>query len=87
MMNQEEYIQVNSIKLKTTILTSNLCDYADAYILANGRITITRAGADAATRQADERNEGVTFKNCAPYTKYICRINNTGLIMSKILIL
>ena len=71
-MNQEEYIQVNSIKLKTTILTSNLCDYADAYILVNGRITITRAGAEAATRQVDERNEGVTIKNCPPYTKYIC---------------
>ena len=51
----------NSIKLKTTILRSN----AGAYILVNETITITRAGADDPTKQADERNKGVTFKNCA----------------------
>ena len=54
----------NSIKYKTTILRSNLCDYADAYILVNGRITITGSGADGAARRADERDKGVTFKNC-----------------------
>ena len=69
----------NSIKFKTTMLRSNLCDYADAYILVNGRITITGAGADAAARQADEINKGVTFKNCVPFTKCICRINNTEI--------
>ena len=66
----------NSIKFKTTMLKSNLCDYADAYILVNGRVTITGAGDDAAARQADERDKGVTFKNCAPFTKCINRINN-----------
>ena len=33
----------NNIKFKTTMLRSNSCDYADAYILVNGRITITGA--------------------------------------------
>ena len=33
----------NDIKFKTTMLRSNSCDYADAYILVNGRITITGA--------------------------------------------
>ena len=47
------------------MLKSSLCDYSDAYILVKGRITITGAGADAAARQADERNKGVIFKNCA----------------------
>ena len=42
-----------------------------------GRITITGAGDDATARQADEREKGVTFKNCAPFTKCISRINNT----------
>ena len=73
----------NSIKFITTILRSNLCDYADAYILVNGRITITGAGADAAARQADERDKGVTFKNCAPFTKCINRINNTEIDNAK----
>ena len=42
------------IKFKTTMLRSNLCDYADAYILVRGAITITGAGNDDAARQADE---------------------------------
>ena len=27
----------------------------------------------------DERNKGVMFKNCAPFTKWISRINNTDI--------
>ena len=69
----------NEIKFKTTMLRSNLCDYADAYILLKRTITITGAGADATARRADEREKGVTFKNCAPFTKCISRINNTGI--------
>ena len=62
MMNQEEHILSNDIKFKTTILRSNLCDYADAYIPVNGTKTITGAGDDHAAKQADERDKGVTFK-------------------------
>ena len=36
-------------------------------ILVKGRITITGAEADAAARQADERDKGVIFKNCAQF--------------------
>ena len=46
-----EYVRVNSlldtynenksIRFKTPILRSNLCDYSDAYILVNGTITVT----------------------------------------------
>ena len=61
------------------MLRSNLCDYADAYILLKGTITITGARNDDATKRLDERNKGVTFKNCAPLTKYISRINNTDI--------
>ena len=69
----------NDIKFKTTMLRSNLCDYADAYILVKGTITITGAGDDAAAREADERNKGVTFKKCALFAKYISRINNKDI--------
>ena len=31
----------DDIKFKTTLVRSNLCDYADACILVKGRITIT----------------------------------------------
>ena len=61
------------------MLRSSLCDYADSYILVKGTMTITGAEDDAATRQADEKNKGVTFKNGAPFTKCISRINNTDI--------
>ena len=41
----------NDIKFKTTMLRSNLCDYADAYILVRGTITITDAGDDDAAKR------------------------------------
>ena len=61
------------------MLRSNLCDYADLYILVKETITITGAGANADAERADERDKGVTFKNCAPFNKCINRINNTGI--------
>ena len=67
---------VNSqIKLKT--------DYSDAYILVKGTITINGAGADAAARQADERDKGIAFKNCAPFINCISEINNTQIDNAK----
>ena len=67
----------SQIKFKTTMLKSSLCDYSDACILVKGKLTITAAGADAAARQADERDKGVEFKNFAPFTNCISEINNT----------
>ena len=64
---------------KTTMLKSSLCGYSDAYILAKGKVTITGAGDDAAARQVDEREKGVAFKNCAPFTNCISEINNTQI--------
>ena len=78
-MNQEEHILVTILDLKTTMLRSSLCDYSDAYILVNGTITILGAGNDDVTKRADERCKGVKFKNCAPFTKCISRINNTDI--------
>ena len=69
----------SDIKFKTVMLRSNLCDYVDAYILVKWTITITGAGDDDAVRRLDEKNEGVIFKNCAPFTKCISRINNIDI--------
>ena len=71
---------VNSqIKFKTTMLKSILCDYSDAYIHIKRKITITGAGDDVAARQGDERDKGVAFRNCAPFTNCIREINNTQI--------
>ena len=44
-----------------------------------GTVTITGEGSNAAVERADERDKGVTFKNCASFTKCISRINNTDI--------
>ena len=61
------------------MLKSDLCDYSNAYILVKEKITIAGAGDDAAARQADERDKGVAFKKCAPFTNCISEINNTQI--------
>ena len=63
----------NDIKFKTTMLRSSLCDYADAYILVKGAITVTGAKDDDAAKRLDERNKDAVFKNCAPFTKSISK--------------
>ena len=69
----------SDIRFKTTMLRSNLCDYTDSYMLVKGTITIPGAGANAYARNAFERDKGVTFKKCAPFTKCISRTNNTDI--------
>ena len=77
--SKKSYSTGSDIKFKTTMQRSNLCDYVDAYILVKGTTTITGVGNNADGRQADERNKGVTFKSCDPFTKCISRINNTEI--------
>ena len=59
-----------------SMLKSVSYDYSDAYILVSGTITIDAAGVDDATKRLDERNKGVMYKNCAPFTDSISKINN-----------
>ena len=61
------------------MLRSILCDYADADILVKETTTITGAGDDDAAKRLDGRNKGIVFKNCAPFTKCISRLNNTDI--------
>ena len=71
------YNKDGQIRFKTSTLKSSLCDYNYTYMLVSGTITIDRAGADDAEKQLDERNKGTIFKNCAPFTDCISKINNT----------
>ena len=73
----------SDIRFKTTMLKSSLCDYSDAYILVKELITITGAGDDAAARQADKRNKGTIFKNCAPFINCKSEINVTEIDNAK----
>ena len=69
----------SDIRFKIIMLKSSLCDYSDANILVKSRITITGAGDDAAARDVDERNKGVIFKNCAPFTNCKSETNSTQI--------
>ena len=75
----------SDIEFKTSMLRSSLCDSSDVYILVNGTITITVAGADDAAKRLDERKKGVIIKNCAPFTDSTSKINNTHIDNAKYL--
>ena len=63
------------IRFKTAMLRSSLCDYSDASILVKGNISVNNnAGAGAAANNVGKK---VIFKNCAPFTNCISKINNT----------
>ena len=65
------------------MLKSSICDYSYAYIFVMGKITINGEGDNAAARQEDERDKGVAFKNCAPFTNCMSEINNTQVENAK----
>ena len=64
------------IRCKTAMLRSSLCDYSDAYILVKGNVSINNTGTAAAPQN---RNKKVIFRNCAPFTNCIAKINNTQI--------
>ena len=59
-----------SARFKTPMLRSDLCDYAYAYILVNGTITVD------GTNPRDRQNRPLILKNNAPSISCIARINN-----------
>ena len=81
------YSPNKQIRFKTAMLRSNLWDYSDAYILVKGNIILlvisnntavintARSGGAA----ANNTNKKVIFKNCAPFTNCISKINNTQI--------
>ena len=60
------YAAANKITYDTKVLKSNLCYYNDVYILVTGDITVIAAPATQ-----------VAFKNCAPFTKYLTKVDGT----------
>ena len=74
-----EYVRVNSlsntynenksIRFKTPMLRSDLCDFADAYILVNGIV-------NGAENEINGRYRPLILKNNAPFVSCITRNNN-----------
>ena len=65
------------IRFKAAMLRYSLCDYSDAYILIKGNKTVNNTAAKGTA--ANNTNKNVIFKNCTPFPKCTCRINNTQI--------
>ena len=71
------YSPNKQIRLKAAMLRPSLCDYSDAYILFKGNISVNNTA--AAVADPNNRNKKVIFKNGAPFTNCISKINNTQI--------
>ena len=60
------------------MLGSTLYDYGDACIVVKGNVTVNNAAA-AADADANNTNKKVIFKNFAPFSRCISKINNTEI--------
>ena len=67
---EDRYKPSKQIRFKISILRSDLCDYSDAYIVVKEKIIVTNPGNDAYDKK-------LAFKNNAPFTSCILKINNT----------
>ena len=81
-----EYVKVNSlsntynenksIRFKTLMLRSNLCNYSDAYILVKDTIRVTATGDNnIGDNIRDKKNRSLILNNNAPLVSCITRIN------------
>ena len=57
------------IRIKTSMLRSDLCDFSDAYIVVKGDITLE------SDNIANKHNKNLVFKNNAPFKSCIIKIN------------
>ena len=62
------YTVNKEIRIKTSMLRSDLCDYSDAYIVVKGTIFVT----DPINAK---RNKAVVLKNNAPFINCISKVN------------
>ena len=60
------------IRIKTSMIRSDLCDYSDAYIVVEGDIIVTEP-------DNSKRNKAVAFKNNAPFISCISKINGVKI--------
>ena len=61
------------IRIKTSMLRSDLCDYSDAYIVVKGDITLE------GDNDANKRNKNLAFKNNAPFINCISKTNGVKI--------
>ena len=66
--SEKSYSVKKEIRIKTSMLRSDLCDYSNAYIIVRGDITVINPN-------NAKRNKAVAFKNNAPFINCISKIS------------
>ena len=66
------------IRIKSSMLRSDLWDFSDAYIVVKGNITVTKTTADNANDNAFG-DKKLFFKNNAPFINCISKINGVKI--------
>ena len=69
------YNENKSIRFKTPMLRSNLCDYSDAYIFIKGTVTVNGV-LNEAENEILGRNTPLILQNNAPFVSCMTKINN-----------
>ena len=71
--SEGNYSANREVRIKTSILRSDLCDFSDAYIVVKGDITLE------GDNDANKRNKNLAFKNNAPFINCISKINGVKI--------
>ena len=71
--SEKNYNPNKEIRIKTSMLRSDLCDFSDAYIVVKGDITLE------GDNDANKRNKNLAFKNNAPFINCISKINGVKI--------
>ena len=61
------------IRIKTSMLRSDLCDFSDAYIVVKGDITLE------GDNDANKQNKNLVFENNAPFINCVSKINGVKI--------
>ena len=71
--SEKSYNTNKEIRIKTPMLRSDLCNFSDAYIVVKGDITLE------GDNDANKHNKNLAFKNNAPFTNCISKINGVQI--------
>ena len=71
--SEKNYNPNKEIRIKISMLRSDLCDFSDAYIVVKGDITLE------GDNDANKRNKNLAFKNNAPFINCISKINGVKI--------
>ena len=74
---QKNYSVNKEIRIKTSMLRSDLCNFSDAYIIVKGNITLE------GDNDANKQNKTLAFKKNSPFINCIWKLMVYKLIMQK----